>query len=77
MRMTHQEFADVTDPDVVKRAHPLYHAVNSVLYEENVQGALWDATTWPHLKVTLGWCDMSPLETVLSAWYLANQVSIN
>ncbi|KAH9937693.1 Alpha/Beta hydrolase protein [Fomitopsis serialis] len=76
-RMTHQEFADVTDPDVVKRAHPLYHAVNPVLYKENIQGALWNATTWPHLKVTLVWCDMSPPETVLSAWYLANQVGTN
>ncbi|KAH9835552.1 Alpha/Beta hydrolase protein [Rhodofomes roseus] len=74
-RMTTQRFGDVTDPNVTKRAHPLFHAVDPRLYQENVQAALWNSTTWPHLRVTLVWCDMSLPETVLSACYLAKQIN--
>lgn len=73
-RMTPQEYAEVTDPSVITRAHPLFHAVDPAIYWSNVQAALWDSTTWPHLKMTIVWCDMSPPETVISAWYLSKKV---
>ena len=73
-RMTPQEYAEITDPSVTTRAHPLFHAVHPGIYWDNVQAALWDSTTWPHLRLTIVWCDMSPPETVISAWYLSKKV---
>ncbi|KZT65133.1 hypothetical protein DAEQUDRAFT_697601 [Daedalea quercina L-15889] len=74
VRMTPQELEEVTDPAVNTRAHPLFHAVDPGIYRNNMQAALWDSTTWPHLKVTLVWCDMSPPETIISAWYITQQI---
>lgn len=72
-RMTPTEYAEIIDPSVITRAHPLFHAVAPEIYWDNVEAALWDSTTWPHLKISIVWCDMSPPETVISAWYLSKE----
>lgn len=73
-RMTPTEYAEIIDPSVITRAHPLFHAVAPEIYWDNVEAALWDSTTWPHLKISIVWCDMSPPETVISAWYLSKRI---
>ncbi|KAH9937692.1 uncharacterized protein B0H18DRAFT_1113494 [Fomitopsis serialis] len=74
VNMSAEELAEITDPAVITRSHPLYYNVDPALCKENLDAALLDASTCPRLRVSLVWCDMSPPETVMSTWYLARQI---
>jgi len=69
-----RELDEIIDPSVFDRAQRLYNDVDAALYGDNVRLALMSASTWPHLRVNLVWCDASVPETVFSAWHLANRV---
>lgn len=72
-RMVHS-LEEITDLSVVDRAQLSWLDVNPDIFAENVRASLLDASTWPHLRVYLVWCDASVPETVFSSWYWLSQV---
>ena len=72
-RMSATKLTEITDPDVLTSSHAAFGNVDPAVYKKNLDDALLDASVWPRVRVSLVWCDMSPAETLLSTWYLANQ----
>ncbi|EPT04329.1 hypothetical protein FOMPIDRAFT_44288 [Fomitopsis schrenkii] len=74
-RMSAEELADITDPAVLTTSHVAFGNIDPAVYKKHLDAALLDASVWPRVRVSLVWCDMSPPETLLSTWYLANQLA--
>lgn len=72
-RMLHS-LEEIMDPSVMDRAQLLLQDIDPKIFAENVRAGLMDASTWPHLRVYLVWCDASVPETVFSSWYLLSQI---
>ncbi|KAH9835554.1 Alpha/Beta hydrolase protein [Rhodofomes roseus] len=73
-RMLYQEYDEVTDTGVAERSQLFWMDFDVTVYKEMTELAMYDATIWPHLQIKLVWCDRSVVETVLAAWYFAQQM---
>ena len=67
---------EIIDTGVIDRGQLLLQDVDPDIFAENVRAGLLDASTWPHLRVFLVWCDASVPETIYSSWYLLSQVDL-
>ncbi|KAH9937695.1 uncharacterized protein B0H18DRAFT_971837 [Fomitopsis serialis] len=73
--MSAEELTSTTDPAALAHSTLAFTRVDSQVYEENMQAALWDRSVWPEVRVALVWCDASVGPTMLAGWYLANMVA--
>ncbi|KZT65132.1 alpha/beta-hydrolase [Daedalea quercina L-15889] len=73
-RMLYHEHDKVVEPEVAERSQLSYMGMDEAVYREVLQTAMWDASAWQRLRITLVWCDKSVAEAVLAACHFAQQV---
>ncbi|KZT68307.1 alpha/beta-hydrolase [Daedalea quercina L-15889] len=70
LRMSPEERDRVVNKDVLARSHIFWEILDSKVYTTNTRKALYDASVWPKLRVSLLWCDMSLALIVMATWGL-------
>lgn len=72
--MSEEERRDALDYIHAPRSCVPMALIDKSVFLENMRRALWDCSVWPHLRVTLVWCEMSPGEMLVGSWHLAKQI---